>query len=250
MPARPPHLFLLLLLALAASPLAPRLCSQDRDESRLQRRGERIAQSLSEIQADPRSQIPPGIMREAQGLIILKQFEAGVIFGAKGGFGLALQRSANGQWGPPAWIRTGEISGGLQLGAQRLNAVLVVMKQDGLSMLNKAKFEIGIDATITRGPTGSNYEANVREDADILVYTNYEGYYAGATFEGSVILPDRRANQTMYGQQLEVSEILEHPDLTTPIFLDEAIRLLAQMEQDPAADSDQPIEPDSPLQAP
>ncbi|MBD5780757.1 lipid-binding SYLF domain-containing protein [Pelagicoccus sp. NFK12] len=216
------------LLALAPASFAAD--EVDKDTSRLIRRSEKIANSLVDIQSEESSLIPPSVMQEAKGLIILKQYEAGVIFGAKGGFGIALRRGQDGNWSPPAWIKTGEISGGLQLGAQKLNVVLVIMNDDGLKMLNKAKFQIGVDATVTRGPTGSNYESNLTNAADIFAYTVNEGYYAGATFEGGVLLPDRRANETSYQQRLEVSEILASDSLTVPSFFDRILRLLREIE--------------------
>lgn len=224
----------LLLLVFAAIALASSAHSQDRDTARLMRRSEKIANSIRDIQVDESSKIPASIMRKAKGIIVLKQYEAGVIFGAKGGFGIAMKRAADGQWGPPAWIKTGEISGGLQLGAQKLNAVLIIVQEDGLKMLEKANFKIGVDATITSGPTGSNYQANTGVYADILAYTNYEGYYAGATFEGGVLLPDRRANETSYGSRFEVAEILDHPELVAPDYTADIFNLLREIEQETA----------------
>lgn len=169
-------------------------------------------------------------MSQAKGIIILKQYEAGVIFGAKGGFGIAMRRDKEGNWGSPAWVKTGEISGGIQLGAQTLNVVLVIVKESGLRMLEKTKFQIGVDASVTRGPTGSNYEARLGEMADILAYTDYEGFYAGATFEGGFLLPDRKSNELTYGQKREVSEIINDKATETPAFLAEIVRLIEEIE--------------------
>lgn len=174
--------------------------------------------------------IPAVIMQKAKGLIIIKQYEAGVIFGAKGGFGVALRRTTEGDWSPPAWIKTGEISGGLQLGAQKLNVVLIILNEDGLKMLNKPKFQIGVDATVTRGPTGLNYESHMTNDADIFAYTVNEGYYAGATFEGGFLLPDRKSNEVSYKERLEVPQILESDTLQAPAFFDRTLRLLHEIE--------------------
>ncbi|MDQ8185424.1 lipid-binding SYLF domain-containing protein [Pelagicoccus sp. SDUM812002] len=222
------HFVLIALLAIESTTFAQEVI--DKDTSRLIRRSEKLANSLVDIQSDESSLIPPTVMRRAKGLIILKQYEAGVIFGAKGGFGVALRRNADHSWSAPAWIKTGEISGGLQLGAQKLNVALVIMNDDGLKMLNKAKFRVGIDARVTRGPTGSNYESNISEDADIFAYNVNEGYYAGATFEGGVLLPDRRANEVSYLHRFEVSEILADDSLEVPAFFDRLLRLLSEIE--------------------
>lgn len=155
-------------------------------------------------------------MSEARAVIVLKQYEAGVIFGAAGGFGIVVKRDSEGEWGAPAWLKTGEISGGLQLGAQKLNVVLIVVRDKALEMLDREKFQIGVDAYVVRGPTGTFSESNIGEDVDILAYTVYEGYYAGATFEGGFLLPDNRSNEICYGERLAVSDIINHPDLPKP----------------------------------
>lgn len=221
------HALAFLLLTVASLAAAQ---EQDKALSRLNRRAEKLASSINDIQAAEHSMIPEEILQKAKGLIILKQYEAGAIFGAKGGFGVALKRKPNGEWGPPAWIKTGEISGGLQLGAQKLNVVLVILNEKSLSMLEKPKFQLGVDASVTRGPTGSNFEANLGMHADILAYTGYEGYYAGATFEGGFLLPDRKSNEVCYGKRLEVAQILSSSDLQVPLFLTRALKLLAKVE--------------------
>ncbi|MDQ8179013.1 lipid-binding SYLF domain-containing protein [Pelagicoccus sp. SDUM812005] len=229
----PRHALRNLYLLLAALLLGCLLQAEeelDKDTSRLVRRSEKLANSLVDIQSKETSMIPPAVMQKAKGLIILKQYEAGVIFGAKGGFGVALRRTPDGSWSPPAWIKTGEISGGLQLGAQKLNVVLIIMNDDGLKMLNKAKFKIGVDATVTRGPTGANYESNMSDVADIFAYTVNEGYYAGATFEGGVLLPDRRSNEVSYQRRLEISEILASDSLESPFFFERTLKLLGEIE--------------------
>ncbi|EDY80535.1 hypothetical protein VDG1235_149 [Verrucomicrobiia bacterium DG1235] len=236
MPLRIRRFFAKILVAIAFAFLLSPTQAANKDEERLLRRSGKIATSIRNIQADESSKIPASVMSQAKGIIILKQYEAGVIFGAKGGFGLAMKRAESGDWGPPAWIKTGEISGGLQLGAQKLNVVLIIVNDKSLRMLEKAKFQIGVDASVTRGPTGSNYEARIGENADILAYTDYQGYYAGATFEGSFLLPDRRSNDLTYGERLEVAEIINSSELPTPAFLADVLELLAQIETSHSAE--------------
>lgn len=204
----------------------------DRELNRMVRRGEKLAASIKDVQSLENSQIPHDVMREAKGIIVLKQYEAGVIFGAMGGFGIVAKRNSDGRWSAPAWLKTGQISGGLQLGAQKLNVVLVIMKDDGLKMLEKAKFQLGVDATVFRGPTGTNRDSKMGVHADILAYTVYEGYYAGATFEGGYLLPDNKLNEYAYGERMKVSEIVNSEDLSSPAALDELFTLLRKIEQD------------------
>lgn len=224
-------LCLLACLLAALSFAAPsNAAPTEREQNRLLRRGEKLAASIRDIQSQEVSQIPAAIMREAKAIIVVKQYEAGVIFGAAGGFGIVVKRSPSGEWGAPAWLRTGEISGGLQLGAQKLNVVLLVVKDKALEMLNRGKFQIGVDAYVVRGPTGTYSESSIGEDVDILAYTVYEGYYAGATFEGGFLLPDHKSNEVSYGERLPVADIISDASLQTPVALEELFGLFESIE--------------------
>jgi len=203
---------------------------ESKERERLEKRSQRITEAVRHIHSQRESQVPASVIREAKGVIILKQYEAGVIFGAKGGFGISMRKKENGSWGPPAWVRTAEISGGLQLGAQQLNVLLVIMNEKSLEILKKRKFQLGVDATVTRGPVGSNYEARTGIDADILVYTDFSGYYAGATFDGSLLLPDRRTNELTYSERLEIADIIDSQELQIPEFLHGVATALHEIE--------------------
>ncbi len=201
-----------------------------KDLERLERRAAKIGSTITSIQIEESSKIPAQIMKQARGIIILRQYEAGFIFGAKGGFGMAIKRHENGEWGSLAWIKTGEISGGLQIGAQTLNVVLLIMDDEGLKMLDKAKFQIGVDAAVTAGPTGSNATAQIGGDVSLLAYTDTEGLYAGATFEGGFLLPDKKSNAIAYGRAISVPEILAATDLQDPDYGEKIRDLLRRVE--------------------
>lgn len=227
-----------LLLAVASATLSPLAFGESREMDRLLNRSEKIVKSIRNIQANEDSKIPASVMREAEGIILLKQYEAGVIFGAKGGFGLVVQKLEDGSWGIPAWVRTTEITGGIQLGAQKLNVLLVIMNKESLKVLRKSKFQLGLDATLTRGPTGSNYETRTGFDADILVYTDFQGYYAGATLGGSMLVADRRSNELTYGEKLEIPDIVSSDELTVPDFLQPVLETLVEIESTDAPRQD------------
>lgn len=218
----------ILTLALAALCGAPLIA--DQSEERLIKRAGKLVSTIENIQIEDSSRIPASILKEAKGIIILRQFEAGFVFGGKGGYGVALKRNGEGDWGPPAWIKTGEGSWGLQIGAQSLNVALLIMKEEGMDMLAKARFRIGVDASATAGPTGSNVEAKIGADTVILAYTDTEGLYAGATFEGGFLLPDYKANLTTYDEWLDVPEIISHEDVVVPAHLEAISALLEGIE--------------------
>lgn len=233
-PLLPIRISIVTFLAMATVAFSPSSFAENREMERLLNRSEKIVKSIRNIQANEDSKIPASVMREAKGVILLKQYEAGVIFGAKGGFGLVIQKMEDGSWGIPAWVRTTEITGGLQLGAQKLNVLLVIMNDESLKVLRKSKFQLGLDATLTRGPTGSNYETRTGFDADILVYTDFQGYYAGATLGGSMLVADRRSNELTYGEKIEIPTIVSSRELNVPEFLQPVLDTLASIEADDA----------------
>ncbi len=210
--------------------LAGSACAQDRDAQRLLTRADKLAATIESLQIEDKFSIPASIMQEAKGVIVLRQYEAGFIFGAKGGYGMALVKDNDGNWGPPIWIKTGEISGGLQAGAHSLKVVFVIMSDRGLRMLRKTRFRIGVDASVTVGPTSANANARSGAAAELLAYTDTEGLYAGATFDGGFLLPDNKANARTYQQELTVTEIIESVGLTVPDYGHRIAALLRAIE--------------------
>lgn len=180
----------------------------DIDSATIEKRSLAMAETLYSIQRDAFSSIPASVLDRAKGVIILRQHEAGFIFGGKGGFGVAMIRDSSGRWGPPAWLKTGAGSWGLQFGYQKLNVVLLLMNENVLNLLYRPKFRIGIDAAATAGPVGSNVEAKLGNNTPILVYSETEGLYAGASFEGGFLVPDKKANQFAYGNSFTVPQII------------------------------------------
>ena len=220
-------------IAIALTLAAAAVCArgdEDRDVERLARRADKLASTIESIQVNEKFRIPATIMREAKGIIVLRQYEAGFVFGAKGGYGIALVKDEDGKWGPPAWIKTGEISGGLQVGVQSLRVVFVIMTDNGLNMLKKTRFRIGVDASVTMGPTSANAQVKSGAYSALLAYTDTEGLYAGATFEGGFLLPDNKSNGLTYDQDLSVQEILYNRELVLPSYADRVVALLRDIE--------------------
>ena len=171
---------------------------------------ERAQQYIEDIMEAPDTAIPESLMRNCEGIIILRQYKAGFIFGVKGGVGIVLVKDKHtGEWSPPAFIKTGEGSFGLQIGGQSIDSIFLIMNEDGMEMLNKTKFKIGVDASAAIGPVGRDAEAKVSPGTAILVYSRAKGLYAGASFEGGILLRDDAANRKFYDMKnITLKEIL------------------------------------------
>ncbi len=205
-------------------------------ESELTERIDRGTEFLTALQQAPDEAIPEEILQDAKGLIIIRQYKAGFVLGAKGGFGIVMLKDADtGAWSPPAFIKLGEGSIGWQIGAQAVDAILVIMNQDGVDMLLETRFKIGADVSVAAGPVGRDAAAKVGPGTAILVYSRTKGLFAGASIEGGVLLVDEEANEAMYGRDgITAREILFEDAVAMP----EAAEPLVEAIREAAADGD------------
>ena len=165
----------------------------------LERRIRHSSEYFEVVMQEPGGGIPSHILRSARGIIILRQYEAGFIIGVKGGSGIVMVRKGNTHsWSPPAFLKTGEGSFGLQAGGQVMDTVYLLMDNEGMQLLSKPKFRIGVDAAASAGSRDAGAEAKISAGTPILVYSNAAGLFAGAAFEGGFLLPDKKANAAYY----------------------------------------------------
>lgn len=162
-----------------------------------------------DFQAAPDSAIPNELLADCYGVIIMRQYKAGFVVGVKGGDGVILLHDpATGEWSPPAFVMAGEGSFGFQIGGQSIDAIFLIMNRDGLDMLVKTRFKIGVDASAAAGPVGRDASAKVGLSTALLSYSRAKGLYAGVAFEGGAILNYDKYNLAMYGMQIGMKEIL------------------------------------------
>jgi hypothetical protein len=110
----------------------------------------------------------------------------------------------------PVFIKAGEASLGLQLGAQRIETVYVLNDVATVRKLFNGRMNIGVDARAVAGPR--LYEAE-KVNADmlanpVLVYGRNRGYYAGATVKTGWLDRDDPANWDYYETPYVLPELL------------------------------------------
>ena len=183
---------------------------------------------LEEIMEIPETSIPSTLLKSCQGIIIMRQYNAGFIFGAKVGQGIALTRDIKTRkWSAPSFVASAEASFGLQVGGQMADAVILIMNRYGVESLLFTKFKIGVDAALALGPVGRDTEAKIGPNTAFLVYSKSKGLYGGLTFEGGFISQDDRANKQFYGKKISARKILQNED-DVP---DEAKELIRTLEK-------------------
>ncbi|MDR0363106.1 MAG: lipid-binding SYLF domain-containing protein [Planctomycetota bacterium] len=162
-----------------------------------------------DFQYAPDSAVPNELLAQCHGIIIMRQYKAGFVFGVKGGDGVILLHNPDtGSWSAPAFIATAEGSFGFQIGGQAIDAIILIMNRDGVNMLLKSRFQVGVDASAAAGPVGRDAAAKVGPGTALLTYSRAKGLYAGAAFEGGAFLNYDAFNHAIYGMQVGLKDIL------------------------------------------
>ena len=174
---------------------------------------------LQGIQGNIKTAVPADILRRAKGIIIVNQFQAGLIFGIKDGYAVALVRRPNGRWSLPAFLRAGELSFGLQAGGKSINAVYLLMDEATARLLFKTRMNLGAEAKAVAGIRAAERESVTRSiptEANVLVYSTTEGFYVGAAVKTGYMSPHDEANRLFYNSNNRMPELLFSDWVTAP----------------------------------
>jgi len=176
----------------------------------------RAAVVLKEITQAPDKSIPQDLLDKCTCVAVIPGMKkAGFIFGGNYGKGLMSCRTdiGNGPWSAPSMFLLEGGSFGLQIGAQSVDLVLVIMNLSGLESLLNSKFTLGGDASVAAGPVGRTAaaETDAWMSAKILAYARSRGLFGGLVLKGGVVRPDKDANQVLYGKPVEPKSILLNP---------------------------------------
>ncbi len=174
-------------------------------------RAQKAAQAFKEIMDAPDQAVPQDLLDRAYCVAVFPSVKkGGFVVGGQFGRGLISCRKTAG-WSAPAYFTIGGGSFGLQIGAQAVDLVLLVMNEDGVNGLLKSKFEIGAGAAAAAGPVGRNASASTDAtmNAQILSYSRSKGLFAGLELKGSVIKEDEDANKDVYGRAVSARDLLE-----------------------------------------
>lgn len=175
-------------------------------------RAQNAAKAFREIMEAPDQTIPKELLDRSYCVAVFPSVKkGGFVVGGQFGRGLVSCRKPSSGWSAPAYFTIGGGSFGLQIGAQAVDLVLLIMNEDGVNGLLKSKFEIGAGAAATAGPVGRNAAASTDAtlNAQILSYSRSKGLFAGLELKGSVLKEDEGANKDVYGRAVSAKDILE-----------------------------------------
>lgn len=167
---------------------------------------------FGEIMAAPDKGIPKWALERAHCAVIVPAIKQGAfIIGAKYGKGVVACRKAGGGWTGPSTVRIEGGSFGFQIGGGEVDAVLLVMNQQGKNKLIKSEFTLGAEAGAMAGPVGrsAKAETDALMHAKILSYSRSRGVFAGVALEGGTLRSDDHDNQALYGRTVTHEQILK-----------------------------------------
>ncbi|HEX4946055.1 MAG TPA: lipid-binding SYLF domain-containing protein [Blastocatellia bacterium] len=182
-------------------------------------RAQKAARAFQEIMVAPDQAIPQDLLDHAHCVAVFPSVKkGGFVVGGQFGRGLISCRKTGSGWSAPAYFTIGGGSFGLQIGAQAVDLVLLVMNEAGVEGILKSKFEIGAGAAAAAGPVGRNASASTDATmrAQILSYSRSRGVFAGLELKGSVLNEDEDANKDVYGRAVTARELLEAGKVKPP----------------------------------
>jgi lipid-binding SYLF domain-containing protein len=154
--------------------------------------------------------IPTEIWDKAQCVVVIPGLKkAGFIIGGEFGSGVMSCRQGN-TWSAPAFMSLTKGSAGLQIGAEAIDLVLLVMNRSGAEKLLGNNVSLGADASIAAGPVGRTGSAatDAQMSAEMLSYSRSKGLFAGIDLSGGALKPDKSANAREYGRDVSARDIV------------------------------------------
>jgi SH3 domain-containing YSC84-like protein 1 len=158
----------------------------------------------------PDNGIPEEVLEHAKCVAVVPHMvKGGLVFGGKGGKGVATCRTANG-WSAPAFITISGGNWGLQIGVEAVDLVMIIQNEKGMQKLLESNFHLGGDASAAAGPVGRHAEAGTdwKMDTEILTYSRAKGAFAGLTLEGASIRQDNDSRHAIYGHNVTTRALL------------------------------------------
>jgi lipid-binding SYLF domain-containing protein len=165
---------------------------------------------LGELRDAPDRGIPDALWKKAECVVVIPSMKkAAFIVGGEYGSGVMSCRN-RGTWSAPVFMQLAKGTWGLQIGAEQIDLVLLVMNRRGVDKLLEDKVSLGADASVAGGPLGRTVTAgtDAQMKAEMLSYSRAQGIFAGVDLSGGVLQPDKEADARGYGAALKARDII------------------------------------------
>jgi lipid-binding SYLF domain-containing protein len=173
---------------------------------------------LQELHHTPDKDVPEDLWQKASCVAVIPSMKkAAFIVGGEYGKGLISCRQG-GTWSAPSFLMLGKGSFGVQLGAESVDLMLLVMNEHGVNKLLEDKVALGAEASAAAGPVGRDTRAmtDAQLKAEILTYSRSQGLFAGLDLTGGVLKPDHDSNHDLYGPGVTPRDILVAKSVRAP----------------------------------
>ena len=174
------------------------------------KRFEESAAILNDLRSMPDKGIPQNLWDRAECVIVIPNMKkAAFVVGGEYGSGVMACRSTNG-WSAPVFMQLMKGSWGLQIGAEQVDLVLLVMNRHGIDKLFDDKVSLGADVAVAAGPVGRSAAAatDAKLSAQMLSYSRTQGLFAGIDLSGGVLHPDKQADTRAYGEKVHARQVI------------------------------------------
>jgi len=165
---------------------------------------------LKEIHGIPDKDIPDELWERAECVIVVPSLKkAAFVVGGEYGKGL-MSCKHNDVWGAPIFMQIGKGSWGLQIGAQSIDLVLLVMNKSGMEKMLRNRVTLGAEASVAGGPVGRDARAatDAQMKAEILSYSRTQGLFAGINISGGIVRADNDDNKDLYGPSVSPRDVV------------------------------------------
>ena len=144
-------------------------------------------------------------------IVVPALVQGGLVVGGRGGRGFASCLKKGAEWGEPAPISVSGASFGAQIGVETIDVLMLVMNDEAKTALLDGHFRLGVDASASAGPVGTEASKDFKGGSGVLTYARSKGLFAGATIGGASISRDDDATQALYGGLPELRSLLQGP---------------------------------------
>jgi lipid-binding SYLF domain-containing protein len=170
---------------------------------------ERLADSVELLKAFQHGVAEPVLKRARCVALVPDLLSGGLIVGARHGHGFATCRVGD-AWSAPAPITISGASFGPQIGVQSVDWMMLVMTDEGLKKMLRAKLTLGADMSVSAGPVGKGKEIDTDTalKTEALSFSRSRGLFAGVDLNGAAVEQDVEATTALYGQPVEFQRLL------------------------------------------
>jgi lipid-binding SYLF domain-containing protein len=184
---------------------------------------------VRELRDMPETGIPDDLWRRAECVVVIPSMKKAA-FGIGGEYGRGPMSCRRGTgWSAPLFMTLAKGTWGLQIGAEQVDLVLLVMNHRGAEKMLQDNISLGADASVAAGPVGraGTASTDAQFSAEILSYSKAQGVFAGIDLSGGVLRPDKDSNTDVYGPSHVSRDIVLGDSVAVPAAATDFVRSLS-----------------------